>query len=56
MTVERLDNIGVVVDDLDETIEFLRELGLELEGRGIVEGEWAGRVTGLLDQRVERSP
>jgi catechol 2,3-dioxygenase-like lactoylglutathione lyase family enzyme len=49
----RLDNVGLVVEDLDAAIEFFRELGLELEGRGLVEGEWAGRVTGLGDQRVE---
>ena len=48
-----MDNVGIVVDDLDATIEFFRELGLELEGRMMVEGEWAGRVTGLGDQRVE---
>jgi catechol 2,3-dioxygenase-like lactoylglutathione lyase family enzyme len=48
-----MDNVGIVVDDLDEAIEFFRELGLELEGQGTVEGEWAGRVTGLGDQRVE---
>src|ERR687885_830484 len=53
MTVQRMDNVGVVVDDLPATIAFFRELGLELEGRAIVEGEWAGRVTGLGDQRVE---
>jgi catechol 2,3-dioxygenase-like lactoylglutathione lyase family enzyme len=51
--VKRLDNVGIVVDDLEATIEFFRELGLELEGRAMVEGEWAGRVTGLGDQRVE---
>jgi catechol 2,3-dioxygenase-like lactoylglutathione lyase family enzyme len=49
----RLDNVGVVVEDLAAAIEFFRELGLELEGRATVEGEWAGRVTGLGDQRVE---
>jgi len=49
----RMDNVGIVVDDLEGAIEFFRELGLELEGRGLVEGEWAGRVTGLGDQRVE---
>jgi catechol 2,3-dioxygenase-like lactoylglutathione lyase family enzyme len=49
----RLDNIGVVVEDLAVAIEFFRELGMELEGRALVEGEWAGRVTGLGDQRVE---
>ena len=48
-----MDNVGIVVDDLPETIEFFRELGLELEGQGTVEGEWAGRVTGLGNQRVE---
>src|ERR1700747_3047396 len=53
MTVQRMDNVGIVVDDLPATIAFFRELGLELEGRAIVEGEWAGRVTGLGDQRVE---
>jgi catechol 2,3-dioxygenase-like lactoylglutathione lyase family enzyme len=51
--VTRLDNMGIVVEDLDATIEFFRELGLELEGRAMVEAEWAGRVTGLGDQRVE---
>src|SRR3954466_11679176 len=49
----RLDNIGIVVENLAAAIEFFRELGLELEGRGMVEGEWAGRVTGLGDQTVE---
>jgi catechol 2,3-dioxygenase-like lactoylglutathione lyase family enzyme len=53
MALKRMDNVGIVVEDLDETIEFFRELGLELEGRAMVEGEWAGRVTGLGDQRVE---
>jgi catechol 2,3-dioxygenase-like lactoylglutathione lyase family enzyme len=53
MTVQRMDNVGIVVDDLPATIEFFLELGLELEGQGTVEGEWAGRVTGLGDQRVE---
>jgi catechol 2,3-dioxygenase-like lactoylglutathione lyase family enzyme len=48
-----MDNIGIVVESLDATISFFAELGLELEGRGLVEGEWAGRVTGLGDQRVE---
>jgi catechol 2,3-dioxygenase-like lactoylglutathione lyase family enzyme len=48
-----LDNVGIVVEDLAPAIEFFRALGLELEGRGMVEGEWAGRVTGLGDQRVE---
>jgi catechol 2,3-dioxygenase-like lactoylglutathione lyase family enzyme len=49
----RLDNVGIVVEDLEAAIKFFRALGLELEGRGMVEGEWAGRVTGLGDQRVE---
>jgi catechol 2,3-dioxygenase-like lactoylglutathione lyase family enzyme len=53
MALKRMDNVGIVVEDLDATIEFFRELGLELEGRAMVEGEWAGRVTGLGDQRVE---
>ena len=48
-----MDNVGIVVEDLETTIEFFRELGLELEGRATIEGEWAGRVTGLGDQRVE---
>jgi catechol 2,3-dioxygenase-like lactoylglutathione lyase family enzyme len=53
MSLQRMDNVGIVVEDLPATIEFFRELGLELEGRAMVEGEWAGRVTGLGDQRVE---
>ena len=53
MALKRMDNVGIVVDDLAATIDFFRELGLELEGRAMVEGEWAGRVTGLGDQRVE---
>jgi len=48
-----MDNIGIVVESLDAAISFFTELGLELEGRAIVEGEWAGRVTGLGHQRVE---
>ncbi|HEX3056321.1 MAG TPA: VOC family protein [Gaiellaceae bacterium] len=48
-----MDNVGIVVDDLPATVAFFRELGLELEGQAVVEGEWAGRVTGLGDQRVE---
>jgi catechol 2,3-dioxygenase-like lactoylglutathione lyase family enzyme len=48
-----MDNVGIVVDDLPAAIEFFRELGLELEGQATIEGEWAGRVTGLADQRVE---
>ncbi len=53
MALKRMDNVGIVVEDLPTTIAFFRELGLELEGQGTVEGEWAGRVTGLGDQRVE---
>ena len=53
MTVKRMDNVGIVVEDLDSAIEFFTELGLGLEGRASVEGEWAGRVTGLGTQRVE---
>jgi catechol 2,3-dioxygenase-like lactoylglutathione lyase family enzyme len=53
MTVKRMDNVGIVVESLDTTISFFAELGLELEGRATIEGEWAGRVTGLRDQRVE---
>jgi catechol 2,3-dioxygenase-like lactoylglutathione lyase family enzyme len=49
----RMDNVGIVVEDLTRAVEFFRELGLEHEGGGIIEGEWAGRVTGLGDQRVE---
>ena len=48
-----MDNVGIVVESLDAAIAFFTELGLELEGRAMVEGEWAGRVTGLGDQRVE---
>ena len=53
MALKRMDNVGIVVDDLDGTIDFFREVGLELEGRATIDGEWAGRVTGLGDQRVE---
>jgi catechol 2,3-dioxygenase-like lactoylglutathione lyase family enzyme len=53
MTVKRMDNLGIVVESLDTAISFFAELGLELEGRATIEGEWAGRVTGLRDQRVE---
>ena len=48
-----MDNVGIVVESLDAAISFFAELGLELEGRDMVEGEWAGRVTGLGDQSVE---
>src|ERR671928_1400104 len=53
MALKRMDNVGIVVEDLAATIEFFRELGLELEGQATIEGEWAGRVTGLGHQRVE---
>jgi catechol 2,3-dioxygenase-like lactoylglutathione lyase family enzyme len=53
VAVKRMDNIGIVVEDLAATIDFFRELGLELEGRATIEGEWAGRVTGLGNQHVE---
>lgn len=49
----RMDNVGIVVEDLAAAVDFFRTLGLELEGEGEVAGEWAGRVTGLGDQRVE---
>ena len=49
----RMDNVGIVVESLDEAISFFAELGLKLEGRATIEGEWAGRVTGLGNQRVE---
>jgi len=49
----RMDNVGIVVESLDDAISFFAELGLKLEGRAMVEGEWAGRVTGLGDQQVE---
>jgi catechol 2,3-dioxygenase-like lactoylglutathione lyase family enzyme len=49
----RMDNVGIVVESLDETISFFTEVGLKLEGRAMVEGEWAGRVTGLGTQSVE---
>jgi catechol 2,3-dioxygenase-like lactoylglutathione lyase family enzyme len=48
-----MDNVGIVVDSLEAAIDFFAELGLELEGRATIEGDWAGRVTGLGDQRVE---
>src|SRR4029077_16777685 len=53
MGLKRMDNVGIVVEDLGPAIDFFRELGLELEGRAMIEGEWAGRITGLGDQRVE---
>jgi catechol 2,3-dioxygenase-like lactoylglutathione lyase family enzyme len=53
MTVKRMDNVGIVVESLDAAISFFAELGLKLEGRATIEGEWAGRVTGLGPQHVE---
>ncbi|MCO5213407.1 MAG: VOC family protein [Caldilinea sp.] len=53
MTLVRMDNIGIVVESLDTAIAFFNELGLTLEGRATIEGEWAGRVTGLGNQQVE---
>ncbi|WP_133491057.1 VOC family protein [Alcanivorax sp. 24] len=53
MTVKRMDNVGIVVEDIDAAIEFFSELGLELEGRAPVEGSWADDVTGLRGMRVE---
>lgn len=49
----RLDNVSIVVESLDDAIAFFSEIGLKLEGRAKIEGEWAGRVTGVADQRVE---
>src|SRR5919106_829111 len=51
--LRRMDNVGIVVEDIDAAIEFFAELGLELEGRATVEGDWADGVTGLRDMRVE---
>jgi catechol 2,3-dioxygenase-like lactoylglutathione lyase family enzyme len=53
MSVKRMDNVGIVVEDLDAAIEFFTELGLVLEGRAPIEGEWADGVTGLRDMSVE---
>jgi len=53
VTVKRLDNMSIVVANLDAAIDFFVELGLTLEGRMPIEGDWAGRVTGVRDQRVE---
>jgi catechol 2,3-dioxygenase-like lactoylglutathione lyase family enzyme len=49
----RMDNVGIVVESLDDAISFFKEVGLRLEGRTMIEGEWAGRVTGLGNQQVE---
>jgi catechol 2,3-dioxygenase-like lactoylglutathione lyase family enzyme len=53
MALKRMDNVGIVVEDLGVAIDFFAELGLTLEGRATIEGEWAGRVTGLGNQHVE---
>jgi catechol 2,3-dioxygenase-like lactoylglutathione lyase family enzyme len=53
MAVQRLDNMGIVVEDLDAAVMFFKELGLDLEGRAMIEGEWAGRITGVGEQQVE---
>jgi catechol 2,3-dioxygenase-like lactoylglutathione lyase family enzyme len=53
MTVLRMDNVGIVFDDLDAAVAFFVELGLEVDGRMTVEGEWADRIVGLVDQRVD---
>jgi catechol 2,3-dioxygenase-like lactoylglutathione lyase family enzyme len=53
VTVKRMDNVGIVVEDLDAAIEFFTELGLVLEGRAPIEGDWADGVTGLRGMRVE---
>jgi catechol 2,3-dioxygenase-like lactoylglutathione lyase family enzyme len=53
MTLKRMDNVGIVVESIDTAISFFTELGMKLEGRTMIEGEWAGRVTGLGLQRVE---
>jgi catechol 2,3-dioxygenase-like lactoylglutathione lyase family enzyme len=53
MALKRMDNMGIVVEDLDATIAFFRELGLELEGQATIDGEWAERVTGLHPMLVE---
>ena len=53
MTIQRMDNVGIVVDDLDAAVAFFTELGMELEGRMPTEGSWAGNVVGLRDARSE---
>lgn len=55
MALKRMDNVGIVVDDLEEAIAFFRDLGLELEGRAVIEGEWSGQVTGWATS-ASRSP
>lgn len=53
MSIKRMDNVGIVVEDIDAAIDFFSELGLELEGRAPIEGDWAAGVTGLRGMRVE---
>lgn len=53
MTIKRMDNVGIVVEDMDYVISFFAELGLSLEGRTTVDGEWAEGVTGLRGMRCE---
>jgi catechol 2,3-dioxygenase-like lactoylglutathione lyase family enzyme len=53
MTLQRMDNVGIVVESLDKAVAFFVELGLELEGRATIEGDWSGRVTVVHGQRVE---
>ncbi|MFD0591858.1 VOC family protein [Catellatospora coxensis] len=53
MTIQRMDNVGIVVDDLDAAVAFFTELGMELEGRSLIEGSWAEKVVGLGDMRSE---
>ncbi len=53
VALQRMDNVGIVVESLEDAVSFFAELGLELEGRGTIEGDWSGRVTGLRNQRVE---
>ena len=53
MALKRMDNVGIVVESLDTAIAFFTELGMRFEGRAMIEGEWAGRITGVRDQRVE---
>ena len=53
MALKRMDNVGIVVESLDVAIAFFTELGMRFEGRAMIEGEWAGRITGVRDQRVE---
>lgn len=52
MTVKRMDNVGIVVEDLDAAVEFFTEMGLILEGRTTIEGDWSGRVTGVHSHRA----